>query len=192
MLIGLWPISRRPAVLFPGDTPDPVPGLCTHWRQPISRRPAVLSRGDDPPDPPRGPFTVAGWGLLASFRRAARPRYLPGEGPRPPGPSASIPALAGGVRGRGRVGGARMGPCLAPWPSGLERQDQSRRPVPGWSVRRLVRGRTGGRGSSGDGCAFRRRRRPARGDDEGGGLTAGRPVYLLVTSAAGNGRARHP
>jgi len=151
--------------------------------------------GGHPPDRPRGPLVAGGLGSVGLVLSVPGPP----RGLLPPGPVPRAVAGAGkehprprGVRGRGRVGGAGMGPWLAPWPSGPERLDQSRRPVPGWSVRRLVQGRTGGRGSSGDGYAFRRRRRPARGDDEGGGLTAGRAAYLLVTSAAGNGRARHP
>ena len=56
------------------------------------------------------------------------------------GAGKTSPPSQGGLRGRGRVSGAGMGPWLAPWPSGPERLDQSGRPVPGWSVRGLVRG----------------------------------------------------
>jgi len=193
-----WPLANFAGArgAFPGGHPrTPVAGFRAHW--PLANFAGARGAfpGGHPPDRPRGPLVAGGLGSVGLVLSVPGPP----RGLLPPGPVPRAVAGAGkehprprGVRGRGRVGGAGMGPWLAPWPSGPERLHQSRRPVPGWSVRRLVQGRTGGRGSSGDGYAFRRRRRPARGDDEGGGLTAGRAAYLLVTSAAGNGRARHP
>jgi hypothetical protein len=124
--------------------------------------------------------------------RIARKRGLWGAKSRPGG---------GKEHPRPRRGGARTGTCgwRPGWACGWRRgrgpgwrpQDQCPPEVRGGQPAGLS-GEALGRGRGRKRLRLTEGEGPARGDDEGGGLTAGRPVYHLVTYAVGNGRARHP
>ena len=105
MLIGRWPISRRPAVLSRGNAPrTPARVFLLIGRWPISPGARSAFPGGCPPDPRAAHSRLVGWGRPARFRPClAPPRGLLSRGPVPRrwlGSAGPVPPVSGPASAR--------------------------------------------------------------------------------------------